>query len=493
MNLASAMAVAVAERVERTGGPRAGLVAWKTLAGGATDADVRGRALLAALRCAVTLRDREAISELSGRWATVDSGVWDASIAACCNEMARTGLFAEATGLARAEARRHRTARSLYLHARCLELDRLSSSRSEVPGDAALAEAFRDAAARAGNEGAKDIEAASRVRRLAILGRSWLTMGEAFEEARQIDLPTAPPGSRLIVASVLLLSPSRFVRAGAIAALDAIVVAADERLARRALALLARWVDDVGDALTPLEMDRLFALFGRERTVALAPQAARVIHAIDRIRKAGGDATFDAALDAAAMAAPELAKSLARTRDVLRGRFEAAREPDAPPSGDEAELRRAFRHGQILDVVVALRDGAWARAARSLEALHDAEARGGELVPRQVLDVAVLALAHDDPDLRNAAVRVIALRLSRPGAGVPRGGFLALASTLTSLGLAEHARTALGAATALREPGAAEVLGTSLARAGWELAGAGARAEAIEKLLQAKAILSAPR
>jgi hypothetical protein len=46
MNVASSMAVALAERVEKSGGPKAGLVAWRTVASNAPIGDVRARAAL---------------------------------------------------------------------------------------------------------------------------------------------------------------------------------------------------------------------------------------------------------------------------------------------------------------------------------------------------------------------------------------------------------------------------------------------------------------
>src|SRR5262245_31715136 len=117
MSIAASAALAVAERVERTGGPRAGLVAWKTLASNTADADVRGRSSFAALRCALALRDLDELAELTILWGSVDRGVWDAPIGALCKELVRAGILRCALVLAEAEARRHRTAKSLYCYA----------------------------------------------------------------------------------------------------------------------------------------------------------------------------------------------------------------------------------------------------------------------------------------------------------------------------------------------------------------------------------------
>jgi hypothetical protein len=482
MSIAGSIAIAVAERVERTGGPRAGLVAWKTLAGNTADAEVRGTALLAALRCALALRDVEVLGDLTVQWATVDRGVWDTPIATLCKEIVHAGFLPRAIALAHAEARRLRTARSLYCYARCLDVAR----DDQAPA------AFRDAIARAENEGAREVELASRVRRAVILARSWNTMDEALAEARQVDLPRVSPASRLAVAGVLLRSPSRFVRAAALGTLDELVVGDDRELALRALTLAARWADDVGDALTPLEADRLGALFGRERAIEVAPRARDVVRRLERIALAKDDEALSAALDEAARAAPELAPLHARARDILRGRYEAPSDPAAslPPPGTAA--RRAFRWSQMLDVVVAMRDRAPARAARVLGILAEAES-GGESLPAAVLGIAEAALTYRDEELRDAGARVLAIRLRRAAPGVPPRGYAFLADTLASLGMTELSITARRAAVVAKEPGAAVSLGTSLAREGWELAKAGERMEAIRKLREAKALLLSSR
>ncbi len=486
MNVASSLAVAVAERVERTGGPRAGLVAWKALAGNSTDGEIRGKALLAALRCAVALREDGAIGELITLWGNVDRGVWDVSIAVLCKEMTRAGLLRRATELARAEAERHRTALSLYVHARCLD----------VAGDDAAAGAFRSVVDRAVKEGAKDIALAARVRRATLLARSWDTMSEALEEATQVDIAAAPPESKLALARVLLFSPSRFVRAGAIGVLDDLASSSDPETASfraKALRLAATWADDVGAAMTPLESDRLIAMFGRERIAKVAPHAKEVLRACEQITRARDDAEVEARLEAAANAAfasPELAAQHTRAREILRGRYEPQREGERLPA-DETK-RRAFRQQEILDVAVAIRDKAPARAARTLRLLAEA-AEAGEHLPRELDAVAHLALERraepGDAELRDAAVRFFAARLSRASYGAPPRGYLALADTLATLDQEALSKKARRAAVTAKEPGAAESLGIALARQGWELARQGERARAIERLREAKRLL----
>ena len=478
MNVAASVAIAVAERVERTGGPRAGLVAWKTLAGNTADGQARGKAILAALRCALALRDEGAFAELTTLWPSVDRGVWDVPIATLCKELVHAGFLPRAIALAETESRRHPTARALYCHARCLDVAR----------DAAAAEVFREAIVRAEKEGANDIEVSSRVRRAAILARSWETMEEALEEARRVDLARVSASARLLVARVLLRSPSRFVRAGAIGILDEIICSEEAALATRALTLVARWADDAGDTLTPLESDRLVALFGRERVANVAPNAKEIARTLERLARSKDEETLRAALDEAVLVAPELAPLHERMNDILGGRFEVAEEPVEVAPADARE-RRVLRHAQILDVVAAMRDRAPARAARTMRLLAEAE-EAGEHLPLEILSVVQAALGYDDDELREAAAHVAAVRLRRASTGAPARGFAVLADTLASVGMADLARTARRAAVVAKEPGAAESLGTSLAREGWELARTHDRARAVEKLREAKALLT---
>ncbi|MBX3201923.1 MAG: hypothetical protein KF894_27555 [Labilithrix sp.] len=481
MSVAASVALAVAERVERTGGARAGLVAWRTLAQSASDVEVRARAILAGLRCALAVRDGDALDGLTASWGTVDAGVWDEAIGSLCVELVRAGLGPCATALARADARRHPTARSLYAFARCLD----------VACDAGAADAFRDAIARAEREGARAIELAARVRRAAILARAWETLTEALAEAGRVPPAAVPPASRLVLASVLLRAPSRFSRAAALGVLDALVEGGDEALAARALGLAARWADEVRDGLTPLEADRLVALFGREAAVRTSPRARDAARVLARIAAAKDERALAAALDGATGVDPRLAPLHARARDVLGGRYEAPPSgADAPP-GDPAR-RRLFRWSEILDVVVAMRDRAPARAARALRSLAEAEA-SGERLPAEVLGVAQKALAYGDPELGAVAAELVARRLREVRAGAPPWGWALLADTLAGLGMTELEGSARRASVAAKEPGAAESLGTSLAREGWELAKRGERARAVARLREAKALLVGPR
>ena len=68
--MAAPLTVAMAERVERSRGPKAGYVVWKGLADVSTSSAVRGPALLGALRCAIQLADVNVVFDLATAWRT---------------------------------------------------------------------------------------------------------------------------------------------------------------------------------------------------------------------------------------------------------------------------------------------------------------------------------------------------------------------------------------------------------------------------------------
>jgi hypothetical protein len=485
MSVAGSLALAVAERVERTAGTRAGLVAWRTLAGNAADAEVRGRALVAALRCAVELRDRDVVNELVALWKSVDRGVWDAAIIGLCKAMAKADLLTAAVDLAAVEARCRRSARVLYLHARCLELARGAGS-PRTTADAEIVAILEDTIRRAENEGARDVERAARVRRAAILARSWPTRSAAVEEAQRVDLPSAPVDLRLTTVRVLLGAPSRFVRALALDALDGLVTEGG-RAADRALRVAARFADDGGASLSGLEVDRLLALFGRDHAAKIAPRAREQARRLGAIATASDGRAREDAIAAVVAADPALAPSLTRVREILQGRFEVAEPRGTPPADPEA--RRHFRQAEILDLVVALRDSRPASAVRALRSLADAAA-AGERLPSSALAAGERALASEDAGVRLAAGALFEALLRHPGVRRAPGGFLSLGAALLAAGFEDAALRARRSAVAAREPGASEALGTMLARGGWELARAGDRAAAIARLREAKRIFS---
>jgi hypothetical protein len=500
MSLTADVAVGAAERIERSAGPSAGLKVWRRLASNAAGPELRGRAILGGARCAIAVRDMTAIRDLSLLWRsvdTVDETLWD-GVFATMKDLARADLGTCATDLAWSETKRAVTARGLYAYARCLD----------VAGDPRAAAAFGETLARAEKEGAQALARVSRVRRAAWLARSPETLSDAIEEAKRVTPGDVTPVERLVLASILLRAPSRFARASALGLLDDLVSASAPAsassstsntsasassstlpsagvLARRALVLAARHADDMNDRLTPLEVDRLIALFSRE-TVAMATVRVReTVRAIDRLARAEekkSETEFEAALADAARVDPELAVLHHRARDILRGRFEAHGGGDTSSHPEWTAL---------LDAVVAMRDTAWLRTAQALRRLAESAERGDRLPPH-AWTVAQAALGTDDAEVRAVAGRLVAAMMKSTSAAPPRG-WLGLAQALAACGMDEIANVARRSATLAKEPGAAEALGLALTRSGWQLALAGERSRAIERLREARALAASHR
>src|SRR4051812_48504304 len=94
MSLTADVAAAAAERVEKSAGPGPGLAVWRRLAFNAGGVELRGRAILGGLRCAIAVRDFKAIRDLTQLWQTVevvDEDVWD-GLFETCKDMWRAKL-----------------------------------------------------------------------------------------------------------------------------------------------------------------------------------------------------------------------------------------------------------------------------------------------------------------------------------------------------------------------------------------------------------------
>lgn len=426
------MALAAAERVERAAGAKAGLVAYRALAANLVATEPRGRAILGALRCAVRTSDLGAVSTMTAWWKSIHEGAHLEEIIALVIALESGGHTKAATELAAAEVARFRTARAIYLLARCLELG----------GDPAAPAVFLEAAMRADNEGAKALATSARVRRIAWLSRRHESFAIALSESTELDLTEAEPWETLVVCRARLCSPSRFVRAGALAVLEDLANGSDLRIAEDAMVLGATHADDYAEELTPLEGDRVASLLRHWR--------------IEHER--------DAAL--AGLAAIAKMALLPQSEDAIH---------EASKLGAPLPLASLG-----LDAVLALQRenvGAASALLRRATAL----AAGAPSIPALLWTSVELGLASASAILRDDAARLSDALLSEPRKG-PRGGFIPLARALDHEGSSDLALRAFRAALAAREPGAREALAQSLIARGWKLASAGRRNEAIQAL-----------
>lgn len=482
MSLAADVAIAAAERIERSAGANAGLAVFRRLAANAAGVELRARAILGGLRCAIAIRDLGALRDLTQLWHTVDTGAWD-GVFSLCKDLWRMGLGVCATDLAYAEAKRMRSARALYAYARCLD----------VAGDNRAGAAFGEAVAQAAIEGAPGITTAARVRRAHWLSQAPETLPAAIEEAKLVEPSHVTAAERLVLARVLLRAPSRFVRAGALGVLDAIVTepSSSPSLVARAMRLAARHADESAGAMTPLEADRVLAIFGREPVVKSGAAARDAVRALQRLAKPGD---LEVALAEAAASTPELAALHQRAREILVGRFEAhhatALARAADPGGGAGSASPYAAWGTMLDVVVAIRDGAFPRATDAVRRLAERAERGDEL-PAQAWTILQVALGCEDAEVRGAAGRAVAAMLKTTRAAPPRG-WLALATSLAACGMDDLATHPRRAAALAKEPGAREALALALTRSAWQLALSGERSRAAARLREAKALASPP-
>ena len=445
------IALALAERIERSGGPRAGYFAWKTVFENSTTNETKSAALLAACRCATNLRDSNALRDVIQLWGALlkSRGVYDLQIGLLCKNMTRAGFHERARDLAAAELARNPTARATYLYARCLEL--MKDRRAPA--------FFADTIRRARREGLFDLERAAQIRRFVGLSQVPETRAEAVREAQAMDPSRLLPDDRLALAKVLLRAASRFARTTALGWLDEIVAVESPLLpeskarADRALRILAAHADDRGGSLCAMEVDRLMAILSRRKSTSRARAALAALVAVETDPET---AIFEFA---------ELQK---RARDLLEGRF--------APGGLTVWDR-------LFDVASAIREGSPGRATIALRVL-EGEAR----LPNQTWTLIQAALAMNDPEPREAAAKLVPLLFAR----TPPRGWISVAASLSMAQLDELATMARRYAAAAGEPGSAEALGLVLTRSGWQLARDGERSRAVKRLREAKALSLPP-
>lgn len=427
-----------------------------------------------------------------------DSPTNSERVIASCKDLWRSGRREAALASAYAEVNRFRSSRVLYMMARMLFAE----------GDARAEQAFRDASHHAEREGNVAIATTARIAASECL-RTRGAFREALAEAEAIDpllLSRVSPDVRRSFAEILLDSPSRFVRATAIGVLDDLVTRESEPVRTSALRVAARHVDRLGASLSPLEADRLEAMFSRDTVAAAAGRAREALRLVLRVYHAPNERALDAALADEESFDPSLVPVHRRARDLRGGRFQPR--DGAFPSHfyrdfrSESSRSSSWPHAALvdalLDVAFALRDEAWPYAATGLEALALHLPSEGTL-PSLGWDVLERALRVPNPDVSSAARHFAVTRtyeLER-GPSRPSRGFLPLARALV-LGLDPASddvnalvEVVLRRAVLAREPESNDDLVRFLTRSARALAERGERASAIEKLREART-LAAP-
>lgn len=465
MSLAGRVGLAAAAELERTVGPYIALASYRRLVSLLDDPRGRGLAAVGALRCALALGEIDELCEVARAYAEAGAPSNLPAIVPLCTALVGRGRADAAVLLAAAEAKRTPLSRALYLEARC---------HAHAGDRAASLRACARAAERAEAEGADDVLVAARVR-LVEAGMIEPALGASAGGG--VDPARATPAQKLVLARARLAAPSRFTRASGLSLLKELADEGDEAVARAAVRTAAEHADAMGEALTPLEADRLAAALQRwpeehEREDALARLAALV-----RIAGASGAERERALIEAAAIA-PELAHQHARTRAILQGASE--------DGGGEREGAPALRVAwAALDAIAAERAGA-AGAVAALRTIRDLVAQRAAAPSAPAWSAARIGLLSKDPAVGAAAAdaaRSLASASRGPG---PPGGRLALAGVARRAGAGDLALALLRAAAASREAGAQEALARARLCDGWALAGRGERDPALEALREAR-------
>lgn len=448
-------ALAAAEALARNAGPRAALPAYRTLATSATEPE-RTRAMLAGIACARDADDGEALEAFVALWPSAQGAHFDGVRALVLKLFAQPGRGREfAYRLAQAEATRTSRALAGYLYGRVAEAHRPDTARA----------VYEAARARATAEGDERVYAAATARLLPFVAPEESEAAAAL--AKSIDASLVGHAGKLAIAGALIGANSRFSRASGFTLLQELLRDARGRgstpeataLAARTLLLAANAADRLVATATPLEVERLRALFSETPDERLRGTLLGRLEGALQARDGG------AASDGAPVSrGPGYVAAFLAARDAFAGTT-----PTYAPNPVA---------GATLTALAALQGGRTAACEFALDRLARVLAEPDALgrATNAVAALLQLTLNHEHEGIRQAAQRV-ALRFA-PLARSVRRGLLPLAKTIVppaapqaGAELAEAARMAL-AESALRngEVGGKEFVFERLLANAWSLA-----------------------
>lgn len=464
-SLLDAIALAAADKIAKTAGARAGIVAYRNLLAQEAEA-TRAAAVLRGIDCAVEAGDEQAAYSFAESWSTVRAGDWGSDVVLGAARLEARGFLRTAHLLLSRERERRNDPRVAYA------LGKVSGRRG-MSGDALAAFesclAFNGGTTSVAREAAAVIAAAT-VRVARARARDPRTNDDALGMARSVDPSLLSPGDRLQLARVLLGSKSRFERASALSMLVD-VARISPALAPRAATYAARHADRMGHALTPLEADRLRAALAAHPNVKEGELAARRLESL----QGGTGAAAALSEERRIMADPALQPIVVKAKAVLAGGSGPRTTTADSPLGERltdaslaamADLRRGTLHAGTLAQIAELASG-------NLRPF-----------PRAALTLAWLALAGSDATLYPAAIAMAERALvldTRP----PRG-MLPLATLLAQRGAHDVAERALRLAVLRGEETAAARLSRLLVDRAKRALHRGNRAAALAFLSEAR-------
>ena len=464
-SLLDAIALGAAEKIWKTAGPRAGLIAYRNLLSQDADA-TRATAILRGMDCAMEAGDEQAAFSFAESWGFVLRGDHADDVVRSAARLSARGFLRTAHLLLSREHERRHAPLVAYV------LGKVSAQRG-LPGDALAAfEACVETGRAAGKKLPAQVAAlvaAATVEVARTRAREPETATLALELARKVDATLLLPRQRLELARLLLMSKSRFERAGAISQMVD-VARLTPGLAPRAARYAAAHADRTGHSLTPLEADRVKAALACHPDASCAALAAT---RLESLRNAVGTAAA-LAEERRIMVDPELAPLVVKAKAVLAG-------GSGPPAADTATPHVRLTCASLA-AIAQLRRGALDTV--TLGKVRDLASADVRPFPRAALTLAWLALASKDRTLHPAASELCGRALSLHVA-TPRG-LLPLAALLAERGQDELAQKALRLAVLRDEPNAGERLERLLVTRAKSALARGDRASAMSLLSEAR-------
>lgn len=434
-----------AEQLETSVGPYVALASYKRLLAG--PADVRARALVGALRCAIALDDDREIQAAASALAGAPANVLAPSAVPFAIELLLKGKTELAVHVAQTEIERTKDPLAAYVRARALE----ASALGGVDAVALWAEV-----AERGN--GPEIHVAVRAQATARYVAACLQRARkdaTFElpRARLAGLAESaklePLGSeqRLLVLRGRLLSGSNFHRASALSAVEEIARKSAEPARRMAIDLAARHFDEMPFHLHAIEIDRVRATIRRHPNEALRARLEQRLDATLALLKAhgtGNPVKVDEALDGLIRTSESVRAALARIRASEKGGDAAGALLSTTPYDELAGLG--------VTAIVELRKQPTSLSSSAQTCLDRARdlLSPDVAVPLPLWTAAREALSRRGP-LAESGAALIAAAFSRTTSFAPPK-LVDLAASLGRVGSHDAAALVLAEATRMREP-----------------------------------------
>lgn len=468
-----------AEQLEASVGPYVALASYKRLF--AADGEIRSKAAIGALRCAIALEDDRELAEAADALASAPSPA--VSAVPLIVQLLHGGRREQAARLARVERDRTSSALAAYVHARATD--------EHGADDASACERWHDVASRAvdAGDGAVLGPAVSR------LVEAWLARVRKDEAAtlprarlallcEKASLKGTSGEQSLLILRGRLLSGSNFQRASALSAVEEIARTSTGDLREMAIDTAVRHFDQMPLHLHAIEIDRVRATLKQVTPAAVRDEALAHLEASVQLiasfarREEDRDQPLDRGLD-------ELARSSDLARSAL-ARVRAAAHGGEGGGGSLSPSAPAFDRLATLAVgaIVALHQNLGQDARAALDRAR--ELLSPDLpVPTVAWAAARLAIDGSEGSTRAAGVSFVCAAIGRT-TSLPPPPLTGLANSLSRAGANEGAAMVLEEAARFRESEALAALADTKRRVAYQALSRGDRGAALAALREAR-------